>query len=1346
MNVKSGWQTNIFNQTTNAPEKIKCLRLSNDSKHIYVGTDSTLLVLDPVTGKELRRHNAVHKGAIIKLACSTFNNWVATIGQDNKAIVWEGADVQPYKRFTLGTKATPYDMFFNRNETTLYIMTNREVISFILKGETTEKEIKRTSLGDKDTVTACLVEKLGVILVADASHQIIAVDLDKFERVTLSQKLNSINTMKYFDNEDTLWVAYSNNTIGVYPLNDSGLINFNALERKTPFEVLTIERVSEELLALGGFHNKICLFSSSGHLVTELLTIDDSVLLRHFCIQRDSRQLILGVESRVECFDLLSTHNETFLNDFSVKIRDLCTVEVGYHGSNSALVDPTNTQFKLNGLVRSTHFCKQSYFAILFGEGKSTRVQLVDWKMIESSLVRITNEEPEDKIDLVFNRFADKLNLNEDNPSHVLMPEQESDMRNLFDNELKSNNRKIGKRKLKVEIKDKINPDTNFARQNKTQVNQRNKVKILKGEDWLGDCRQIYVGGSNLYFVLPQKIVQTDFNLRILHFWNQPSLISHTEFHENAKRKESVYVGLVTGEIYLVSADNSFPVEVVDHKVSITFFQVSKIKDKILVVDSNKNMSLYNLQVSNNTKPIFSLAKVVQAGFSRTASDLLFVIDEDVVLHVCYSGASFVLKNMVDKSETVLQFSKNELVVYSCMTQQIRTVEINLGPIYSQLIKDKKTQTAFELMTAVCASQNDFKKLGISALRAKINHPFVIQAFQLAGDSQLMQLARDNFGIGTTGLELQTNDTGHKSCIDNDRSSILQKNASGFNDVIEANLAKENQHRLQAEMLAAEGKFQQAVDYLLKEKQPALAIEMLITLGKYEQAVKILRNPMYSSVASLSRFDLTEIIRLQGEEALRKNEFNKAIEFFSTVNDYERVVFLLVQRDKSQELINLIRDQSLETLGKSTVMKAFEYFREKMHLPYAKECLMKANEEKLMVDLLMDFENYEEALVWAEKMSKKDKSIKHLERVYLPYANSLLAENRFEEALNIYLKTTDFVFCENLLRKMIMVNVQFKNYKLVSKLHFFMAKIKKEQSRNDQSTGNETVDLPTVSLFYSALEALYQHNAKIVYQDYNDAFGVTPTHFQNILNCLLLILDLLNSDECLRFPGSLIPDLEKSLEIAWTLGRLATLKFLLTKLAVFDPSSSLISKYSFLSEMNVEQSDKNTTDYFYECTNCASKGFETNKMNCPECGVGLFFSYISGKQIRVVKILFSEKLIGNGKILNSKNFNAFETKSNWSRNEEDEFMGYVKENMAKESKEGVFQVNTIKVQGLMNLRKVIPLRKREYLYWGRDSKLESLVFCQTCLFMADGDGFEEIADQKKCLNCGNEELKSAINC
>jgi hypothetical protein len=77
--------------------------------------------------------------------------------------------------------------------------------------------------------------------------------------------MHSVNAIRYF-HQGNVWFAYSNNTIGVYPIKD-GLINFNSFEKKIPFEVLEIKQFSDSLYLAGGFYSQLAILNHKGHFI-----------------------------------------------------------------------------------------------------------------------------------------------------------------------------------------------------------------------------------------------------------------------------------------------------------------------------------------------------------------------------------------------------------------------------------------------------------------------------------------------------------------------------------------------------------------------------------------------------------------------------------------------------------------------------------------------------------------------------------------------------------------------------------------------------------------------------------------------------------------------------------------------------------------------------------------------------------------------------------------------------------------------------------------------------------------------------------------------------------------------
>lgn len=62
-----------------------------------------------------------------------------------------------------------------------------------------------------------------------------------------------MNLIKSF-NDDKIWVAYSNNTLAVYPIENDEIF-FDTKPKKMPFEILEIVQVNPRLYLAVGFSN-----------------------------------------------------------------------------------------------------------------------------------------------------------------------------------------------------------------------------------------------------------------------------------------------------------------------------------------------------------------------------------------------------------------------------------------------------------------------------------------------------------------------------------------------------------------------------------------------------------------------------------------------------------------------------------------------------------------------------------------------------------------------------------------------------------------------------------------------------------------------------------------------------------------------------------------------------------------------------------------------------------------------------------------------------------------------------------------------------------------------------------
>ncbi len=107
------------------------------------------------------------------------------------------------------------------------------------------------------------------------------------------------------------------------------------------------------------------------------------------------------------------------------------------------------------------------------------------------------------------------------------------------------------------------------------------------------DAQDIVVTKANLLFRLSNKIILSDFELNILRTWVFKHPITHLHFFKGLKRKESCVISQKNGKLHLISLNNPFPVEILDYKLKIEIFKVNLLRDKYLLIDENKNLTLY---------------------------------------------------------------------------------------------------------------------------------------------------------------------------------------------------------------------------------------------------------------------------------------------------------------------------------------------------------------------------------------------------------------------------------------------------------------------------------------------------------------------------------------------------------------------------------------------------------------------------------------------------------------------------------------------------------------------------------------------------------------------------------
>lgn len=324
-----------------------------------------------------------------------------------------------------------------------------------------------------------------------------------------------------------------------------------------------------------------------------------------------------------------------------------------------------------------------------------------------------------------------------------------------------------------------------------------------------------------------------------------------------------------------------------------------------------------------------------------------------------------------------------------------------------------------------------------------------------------------------------------------------------------------------------------------------------------------------------------------------------ALELFMSIKDFEEVIKLMIQENKTQDLMNLVRSMEVSPANRGAITMAANHFKKIKNVTYAKECLQKTGSQVSVLEMYLEFEMYEEALQLYEKISN-DQVIEP-SKVYLPYAGKLMRENKFEEALEKYKKIGHLDLCNQLLGQFIDINLHTKN-------SFFVAKFLFEKMKLEDKLGEE---FPLECLLFLVMhqyeltkEAILFDERQIVQQE------------QAVSTLLIFLLNLVDSTQRQLNSFNLNNQIREVLAYVYKNSQFQRTKFLIEKWEALNQEDPHLGRWNFVRKSLIKNSST-SKDFFYECFQCGNKGVKMNQNKCINCEFKLFFSYLSGKQIHI---------------------------------------------------------------------------------------------------------------------------------
>jgi len=183
--------------------------------------------------------------------------------------------------------------------------------------------------------------------------------------------------------------------------------------------------------------------------------------------------------------------------------------------------------------------------------------------------------------------------------------------------------------------------------------------------------------------------------------------------------------------------------------------------------------------------------------------------------------------------------------------------------------------------------------------------------------------------------------------------------------------------------MAFQGRFQEAAKLYAKFGRADQAVDMFADLRLWEEAKTFASNS--------GNVDVKTLIQSQAEWAEETGDWKLASEMFCAAGQHDRAISIVGENGCLDELIEVAR--IIDKENAAALRKCADYFREYGHHQFAKEVYLKINDIQALMRLHVELSKWDEAFLLSEQHGGK-----YAEDVYLPYAQWLAENDRFDEA------------------------------------------------------------------------------------------------------------------------------------------------------------------------------------------------------------------------------------------------------------------------------------------------------------------------------------------------------------
>ena len=613
----------------------------------------------------------------------------------------------------------------------------------------------------------------------------------------------------------------------------------------------------------------------------------------------------------------------------------------------------------------------KSHFLIIAGSNKKVTlyskegIRLTELAIKDSWVWSAACQPGSDKVILGTDSGAiDVLHMSFDSV-HALFKEKYAYRENLTDIVI---HHLIGDRKVRIKCKDLIQRISLYK--NKLAVQLSDKVcvyesnpdevmdmhfKARKERMAISDqqCDLMAVTSSHLLFCRANILELYSFDGQRQRIWQMEANVAFMKVQGGPDGREGILLGLVNGVVSKIYVDNPFPLELASIGTSIVKADLSQYRTKLATVDAKNTLTVTDLKTHES---LLTIQGVLSVCFNSEVDDMLCYTSDTSIFVV--SGVGSVRSPEPQEQHTsglAIGFQGHK--IFCLHKGAIMSIDVPQGANIQRALENGDITGAYR---AAClgATESDWKLLAMRSLRANAL-PVAKNAFARLKDIKNLSL-----------IEAIERASGFGGAGDSSGLSLVW----------------------QAELLAYEGHHQEAAKLYARAGKPEEAIRLFTDLRKWNEAKMFAQNS--------GQGDVSHLTMQQAKWLQEVNDWRGASEMYLSMGQLMQAAKIIIDASEAgwqAALVEVVRASPPENV--EVITMCGEAFVKADEDDFGREAFEKVGDISKLMSIFAKRQMWNEA----SKLADQHEGMFDV-TVFLPYAEWLVSQDRYEDAMEAYNK------------------------------------------------------------------------------------------------------------------------------------------------------------------------------------------------------------------------------------------------------------------------------------------------------------------------------------------------------